>query len=232
MNAHTILTRHLDSSLTLAEAAARLLRATQSRAGLDNLYLDDSTEGILRIGGSDLRGDMLFRPDRENAEGVVAHFRHGDRRVFQALVAATGDGWTVRRKQPASTEGLDLLEFVQEGHRLGHCKRVRFADAAVADAVTCVFDELDLLIRFLVELEVHGEEAPPAEEAGEPSLEAVRRSLAGTSWVIRHEGRRVALRRQRVLEGRRNDLNLVIRYDRLPGEGGYLIGGLEDRQAA
>jgi hypothetical protein len=150
------------------------------------------------------------------------------------LVAATEGGWTVRRRQPTSTEGLDLLEFIQDGHRVSRCKRVQFAESALEDALGCEFDEVDLLIRFLVELEVHGDDEPILDdtpEGAEPSLEAVRKSLAGTERVILHGDRRLVLRRRQVLEGRRNDLNLVVHYDRLPGREGFVIGGLADQAA-
>ncbi len=235
MNQRTILTRHIDSTLTLAAAADKLLEATQINPLLDNLYLDDSSGGLLRIGGPDLRGDILVRPARDKGEGVVAHFRQGDRPVFRALVAATEGGWTVRRRQPASTEGLDLLDFIQDAHRVSRCRRIQFADAALDDALGCEFEEVDALVRFLVELEVHGEDEPILDDTprgAEPSLEAVRKSLAGTERVILHGGRRIVLRHRQVLEGRRNDLNLVVHYARLPGRGGFVIGGLADQPAA
>ena len=234
MNQRTILTRHIDTTLTLAAAADKLLEATQKNPLLDNLYLDDNADGLLRIGGPELRGDILVRPAKEKGEGVVAHFRQGDRPVFRALVAATEGGWTVRRRQPASTEGLDLLEFIQDGHRVGRCKKIQFAESALEDALRCEFDEVDALIRFLVELEVHGDDEHVLDdtpEGPEPSLEAVRKSLAGTERVILHGGRRVILRRREVLEGRRNDLNLVVQYARLPGRRGFVIGGLADQPA-
>ena len=235
MNPRTILTRHLDSTLPLAEAAAKLLEATQRNPLLANLYLDDTSRDLLRIGGPDLGGDILIRPGKEKEKGVLAHFRQGDRPVFRALVAATEGGWTVRRRQPASTEGLDLLEFIQDGHRVSRCKKIQFAEAALEDALGCEFDEVDLLIRFLVELEVHGDDGPVLDdtpEGPEAGLEAVRRSLAGTARIILHHGRRLALRERQVLEGRRNDINLVVLYARLPKGRGFVIGGLADEAAA
>jgi hypothetical protein len=234
MNTRTILTRHIDTTLTLAAAANRLLEATQKNPLLANLYLDESSGGLLRIGGPDLRGDILIRAAREKEEGVVAHFRQGDRPVFRALVAATEGGWTVRRRQPASTEGLDLLEFIQDTHRVSRCKKIQFAESALEDALGCEFVEVDVLIRFLIELEVHGDDDPVLDDtpqAPEPSLEAVRKSLAGKERVILHGGRRLVLQRREVLEGRRNDLNLVVHYTRLPGRRGFVIGGLADQPA-
>jgi hypothetical protein len=234
MNTHTLLTRHLDTTLTLPEAANRLLAATQQDPLLANVYVDDGEAGALRIGGTELRGDILVRPGKAKGEGLVVHFRQGDRPVLKALVAATEGGWTVRRRQPASTEGLDLLDFIQDRDSLSRCKRVRFAEAAMEDALGCEFDEMDLLIRFLVELEVNGDEGLALDdtpEGAEPSLEAVRKSLAGTGRIILHRGRRLALPERRVLEGRRNDLNLVIHYARLPRGRGFVIGGLADQVA-
>jgi hypothetical protein len=235
MSTHTILTRHLDATLPLAAAAAKLLESTQTNPLLDNLYVDDSATGLLRIGGPDLRGDILIRLSADKEGAVLAHFRQGDRPVFRALVAATEGGWTVRRRQPASTEGLDLLEFIQDAPRLGRCRKIQFSETAAEDALGCSFDEIDLLIRFLVELEVHGDDEPALDdtpEGHEPSLEAVRKSLAGTERIILHRGRRLVLRRREVIEGRRNDLNLIVHYARLPRGQGYVIGGLAEEAAA
>jgi hypothetical protein len=106
--------------------------------------------------------------------------------------------------------------------------------SALEDALGCEFVEVDVLIRFLIELEVHGDDDPVLDDtpqAPEPSLEAVRKSLAGKERVILHGGRRLVLQRREVLEGRRNDLNLVVHYTRLPGRRGFVIGGLADQPA-
>lgn len=231
MNARTLLTRHLDSTLTLAEAADRLSRETQANPALANLFLDPEAALPLRVGGPELHGDLVFR-DCPEERSVLAHFRKGDRAVFNAVVAALGDAWKVRRPQPRHTEGLDLLEFLQEGHRVGRCKRVTIGDSALEDALGCTFDETELLIRLMVELEVSGEPGPVIDPEEGPKLEAVRQSLTGTDRVVLHRGRRVALRHRHTLQGRRNDLDLTVHYAWLARPGTFLIGGFTETPSA
>lgn len=231
MNARTLLTRHIDSTLTLAEAADRLSRETQANPAFANLFLDPEAGLPLRVGGPELHGDLVFR-DCPKEGSVVAHFRKGDRAVFNAVVAALGDGWKVRRPQPRHTEGLELLEFLQEGHRVGRCKRVTIGDSALEDALGCAFDETELLIRLMVELEVSGEPGPVIDPEEGPKLEAVRQSLTGTDGVVLHRGRRVALRHRHTLQGRRNDLDLTVHYAWLPRPGTFLIGGFTETPSA
>jgi hypothetical protein len=230
MNPRTLLTRHIDSPLTLAEAADRLGRQTQLVPTLGNLFIDLEGRSTLRVGGPDLHGDVILRGCPEE-ESLLAHFRKGDRPIFNALVGALGEGSQVRRPQPKHTEGLDLLEFLQEGHRISRCKRVVVGDAALEDALGCAFDENELLIGLLIELECNAEAGNGAESPDKPGLESVRRSLTGTDRIVLHEGRRVALRLRQTLEGRRNDLNLTVHYAWLPQAGVFLIGGLSETPA-
>lgn len=231
MNTRTLLTRHIDSTLTLAEAADRLARETQTNPALANLFLDPEVTLPLRVGGPELHGDLVFQ-DYPKDKSVLAHFRKGDRAVFNALVAALGDGWKVRRPQPRHTDGLDLLEFLQEGHRVGRCERLTIGDSALEDALGCAFDETELLIRLMVELEVSGEPGPVIDPEEGPKLEAVRQSLTGTDRVVLHRGRRVALKHRYTLQGRRNDIDLTVHYAWLPRSKTFLIGGFTETPSA
>lgn len=233
MNPRYLLTRHLATTLDLAESARRLLDATLRDGPLCGLMVDDGAAGLLRLGGVDLQGDILVRPGL--AEGkLVAHYRRGDRKVFQSTVEALGGAWTPGRAA-ADGEGLAgqfLLDVLQDSPVCPR-RHLQVSDRALEDAATCGFKDADQLALFLLNLDLDeiGDPFGPGESEAEPSLDAVRQSLTGTARVVIHRGRKVRLDRVSTLEGKTEDIDLLIHHARLPGPRRHLIGALETRPA-
>lgn len=229
MNTRYLLTRHLDSTLDLAESGRRILQATEGETGLAGLMVDAETPGLIRLSGTDLHGDILIR-SAEAGGRLVAHFRRGDRPVFQGLLGTLGGAWTPARPAKDEPPVPCLLDALQDSPSCTR-RRMEIADRALEDAALCGFKDADQLTLFLLQLDL-GQIADllgPDEDEAEPGPEAARGSLTGTARVVLHRGRKVRLNLVEVLAGKTEDVDLEVHYARLPGRSRYLIGALESR---
>lgn len=231
MKPRYILTRHIDTRLSLAESTLRISRATQTRPELANLFVDDESGGpdLVRLGGTDLHGDILIR-ESEEAGRLALHFRRGDRGAVRAVIESLGGDWVVGRRPRRQEEGISLLDLIQDVERPRRRSRVVFSDRALEDAATCDFGDGELLAMFLLRLGLE-DIAECADEPDGPSsaLEAVRHYLTDTDRVVIHEGRRVLLDQREVIGGKSEDIDLVVHYALLPGSRRHLIGALSTR---
>lgn len=147
-----LVVHRLDSSLPFGELTATLGSRLEARPDL-GLFLDDGQPGLARVGGIDLRGDMLIRPETPgNDRHLLVACRQGDIGTLESMLAVTGGCWRRSRRTGSNREGLTLLDFLQSDAVVACLDRVRFAERALEDAFSCRFAAVDELRREIVRM--------------------------------------------------------------------------------
>lgn len=153
VTARHLVIHRLDSTVPFPAIARCLESHLEARPEL-GLFLDPA-EGLVRVGGLDLHGDILIRPESTGRDHrLLVACRHGDRGSLESLMNAMATLWTRSDRAPAAREGLGLLNFLQSDPLPACLDRVEFADRAIEDAFACRFVGLGELRRALIRL--HG----------------------------------------------------------------------------
>lgn len=229
--------RHLDvlraeTQLTLPALSNALEAQLEAKPEL-GLFLV-SEPGLIRLSGLDLHGDILIRASHpESAEALLVAHRQGDRRVLDALMAATAASWTVSSRAPSTAEGLGLLNLAQYDVVLGPYERIEFSDRAQEDAFCCrEFAALAAMRRKLAELNERA--SRPHDLVGILWEEYNYKDILAevdTPHTILHRGEKLVLCLRKRISTRKGS-SLTIHFTLRPERRACVIGALTERRRA
>ena len=227
--AHHLVVRRIDSTLPFPALAAVLEACLEGRS--DGELFVDPSDGLVRVGGLRLRGDVLIRPECAGEEHrlLVAH-RHVDQKRVEPVFSAMAAVWRDSDRQPSSREGLALLEFLQGDSVIGHLRMVEISSRAVEDAFGCRFSALRDLRMKLVELNgrAMGQVDHDLLLDDDTGLAYDPAALAAPK-VVMHAGKRQVLDSREYVSAPR-DAVLTLHVRRVRCHGAYLIGAITERR--
>lgn len=227
--ARHLVVHRLDSTLPFASVATALESHLQVRPEL-GLFVDADEPRLLRVGGIDLRGDILIRPETPGRDKrLLVACRNGDSAKLEAVLAAMNPLWTRSDRAPSPREGLALLDFLQGDVVVACLDRIHFTDRAVEDAFSCRFTAVDTLRREIVSLHSRSLmrlRMMDLHEENGPCMIHLENLIAPK--VILHEGRKLYLGIQEEVHSRGRILTLHYSYH--PGKRSCVIGALTERR--
>lgn len=227
--ARHLVVHRLDSTLPFASLAAALEAHLQVRPEL-GLFVDAEEPAILRVGGIDLRGDILIRPETPGRDKrLLVACRNGDNSRLEAVLTAMNPLWTRSGRAPSPREGLALLDFLQSDVVVACLDRIHFAERAIEDAFSCRFRAVDTLRREIVRL--HSRALLPLRmmdliEDGGPCM--IHFENLRAPRVVLHGGEKVRLDIQEEVHARGQVLTLHHSYH--PPTRSCVIGALTERR--
>lgn len=227
--ARHLVVHRIDSTLPFAATAGALEAHLAVRPEL-GLFVDAEQYGLVRIGGIDLRGDILIRPESTGRDKrVLVACRQADADKLEAVLKAMDPLWTRSARAPSRRDGLALLEFLQSDVVLACLDRIHVADRAVEDAFSCRFASVDTLRREIVCLHSRSlmrfRMIELFDENG-PCMIHLENLIAPK--VILHEGEKVSLGIRHEVHARGAVLTLHHSYD--PRTRSCVIGALTERR--
>lgn len=226
--AHHLVVGRVDSTLPFS-ALAEVLEACLAGVSDGELFVDPC-DGLVRVGGLRLRGDVLIRPEHPGEEHrLLVAFRHGDRARIGPLFTAMAAVWRNSDRQPSEQEGLALLNFLQGDSVIEYLRQVEVSSRAVEDAFGCSFSALRNLRMKLVELNGRalGQAGHDLLLDDDTGLAYDPAALAAPSVVL-HGGKRQTLNFREYVSAPR-DAVLTLHMRRGLGRGAYLIGAITER---
>ena len=227
--ARRLVVHRLDSTLPFDVVAGMLEAHLAVRPEL-GLFVDAEQLGLVRLGGIDLRGDILIRPESPGrGKHVLVACRQGDSGTLEAVLRAMEPMWTRSGRAPSPREGLALMDFLQADAVVAGLDRIRVAERAVEDAFSCRFSAVDTLRREIVRLHSRSRMRfrmlELLHENG-PCMVHVENLVAPS--VILHGGEKVCLGIRHEVHARGAVLTLHHSYD--PRTLSCVIGALTERR--
>lgn len=227
--ARHLVVHRLDSTLPFDVIAGMLEAHLAVRPEL-GLFVDAEQLGLVRIGGIDLRGDILIRPESPGrGKRLLVASRQGDAGALEAVIKAMEPNWTRSDRAPSPRDGLALLDFLQSDAVVACLDRIHVAERAVEDAFSCRFSAVDTLRREIVCLHSRSlmrfRMLELSDENG-PCMIHLENLLAPS--VILHEGVKVSLDIRHEVHARGAVLTLHHSYD--PRTRSCVIGALTERR--
>ena len=224
-----LVVHRLDSTLPFDVIAGMLEAHLAVRPEL-GLFVEAEQLGLVRIGGLDLRGDILIRPESPGrGNRVLVACRQADADTLEEVLKAMGPMWTRSDRAPSPREGLALLDFLQSDAVLACLDRIHIAERAVEDAFSCRFSSVDALRREIVCLHSRSlmrfRMLELFDENG-PCMIHLENLIAPS--VILHEGEKVSLGIRHEVHVRGAVLTLHHSYD--PKTRSCVIGALTERR--
>lgn len=223
--AHHLVVERIDSTLPFS-ALAEVLEACLTGVSDGELFVDPC-DGLVRVGGLRLRGDVLIRPEHPGEEHrLLVAFRQGDRARIGPLFTAMAAVWRNSDRKPSEQEGLALLNFLQGDSVIEHLRQVEVSSRAVEDAFGCRFDDLDKLRMRLVDL--NGQAICPLDWiADDDSAPAYDPKSTEPLRVVLHRGKKEVLFLRERLESR-GGRGLTLHLTLGLGRRAYLLGSLAE----